>query len=196
MTEAKWLASGNVREMLPLLRQRVTSRKLRLFACACARRHWALFFTKERRSIEAAELFADGQVGRRVFGRPAESCLCGRLATWNSRRRARLQAGPGEIASLAFRRTVMCLGGSTRSHPEQGELLRHIVGNPFHPYVAPPQWSSAIVHLAEALYNGDDCTFALVDALEEAGHPELAEHFREKEHPKGCWALDVLLGKT
>jgi len=36
----------------------------------------------------------------------------------------------------------------------------------------------------------------LVDALEEAGHQELAQHFRKEEwHPKGCWAIDAILGK-
>jgi hypothetical protein len=35
-------------------------------------------------------------------------------------------------------------------------------------------------------YDGQDCAFALHDALLEAGHAELAEHFREgKSHPKG-----------
>ncbi len=37
-----------------------------------------------------------------------------------------------------------------------------------------------------------------LDALLEAGHPELAEHFRDAKewHPKGCWVVDLLLGKT
>lgn len=79
---------------------------------------------------------------------------------------------------------------------KHAELLRHIVGNPFRPYPAPPHWPAAVTDLAAALYNGSDCTFALHDALLEAGHAELAEHFREREHPKGCWAMDVILGKA
>lgn len=35
----------------------------------------------------------------------------------------------------------------------------------------------------------------LHDALLEAGHVGLAEHFRDPEHPKGCWAMDMILGK-
>jgi hypothetical protein len=31
--------------------------------------------------------------------------------------------------------------------------------------------------------------------LLEAGHAELAAHFQERDHPKGCWALDLILGK-
>jgi hypothetical protein len=76
------------------------------------------------------------------------------------------------------------------------DLLRHIIGNPFRPYPAPASWPSTVVQLAESLYAGQDCCFALHDALLEAGHAELAEHFRqEKWHPKGCWALDLILGR-
>jgi hypothetical protein len=51
--------------------------------------------------------------------------------------------------------------------------------------------------LASWLYAGQDCAFALHDALLEAGHAELAEDFRQETwHPKGCCALDVILGKA
>jgi hypothetical protein len=73
---------------------------------------------------------------------------------------------------------------------------RHISGNPFRPYPSPPSWPSTVVQLAESLYAGEDCAFALHDALLEAGHAELAEHFREeRSHPKGCWVVDLILGK-
>jgi hypothetical protein len=79
----------------------------------------------------------------------------------------------------------------------QSSLLRHIIGNPFRPYAAPPSWPSTVVQLAESLYNGQDCAFALHDALLDAGHAELAEHFREEQqHPTGCWVLDLVLGKS
>jgi hypothetical protein len=32
--------------------------------------------------------------------------------------------------------------------------------------------------------------------LLDAGHPELADHFHtDQSHPKGCWAVDLILGK-
>jgi hypothetical protein len=80
---------------------------------------------------------------------------------------------------------------------EQSRLVRHIVGNPFLPSTVADQWPPTIIQLADALYNGSDSGFALHDALLEAGHTDLAEHFRQKtSHPKGCWALDVILGKS
>jgi len=46
------------------------------------------------------------------------------------------------------------------------------------------------------MYAGEDCSFALHDALLEAGRPELAEHFaKELWHPKGCSVVDLLLRK-
>jgi hypothetical protein len=53
------------------------------------------------------------------------------------------------------------------------------------------------VQLAQTLYDGTDCAFALHDALLESGHSALAEHFqKEHGHPKGCWAVDLILGKN
>jgi hypothetical protein len=78
----------------------------------------------------------------------------------------------------------------------QADLLREIVGNPFRRVVTPDHWPAAVVQLAEAHYNGADCAFALHDALLEAGCPELAHHFRSGQHPKGCWVVDLILGKT
>ena len=75
-------------------------------------------------------------------------------------------------------------------------LLRHIIGNPFRAYPAPDAWPTSVLHLAAALYGGEDCSYALHDALLEAGHANLAAHFRqEQQHPKGCWVLDLLLRK-
>lgn len=85
----------------------------------------------------------------------------------------------------------------TAEEAAQASLLRHIIGNPFRPYPTPPHWPATLQQLAQSLYDGNDCTFALHDALLEAGHGELAEHFRtETDHPKGCWVVDLLLGKT
>jgi len=78
-----------------------------------------------------------------------------------------------------------------------GAILNHIIGNPFRPHLIPDHWPSNVVQLADALYGGEKCGFALHDALLESGHPVLADHFRQdKRHPKGCWALDLILGKS
>jgi hypothetical protein len=62
--------------------------------------------------------------------------------------------------------------------------------------VVPALVPSSVIGLAKAMYSGEDCSFALHDALLEADLPEFAGHFREANHPKGCAWLDALLGKS
>jgi hypothetical protein len=87
---------------------------------------------------------------------------------------------------------------------EQSQLLRDIVGSPFH-HVSLNQASLArhaqsAKRIAQSIY--DECRFTdlpkVADALEEAGCAEelLLTHCREpRGHVKGCWALDLLLEK-
>jgi hypothetical protein len=64
------------------------------------------------------------------------------------------------------------------------------------PIPMPASWPRAVTILAKALYHGEDCAYALHDALEENGQIRLADHFSAGAHPKGCWALDVILAKS
>jgi hypothetical protein len=78
----------------------------------------------------------------------------------------------------------------------QANLLRHMFPNPFRLYSA-DRWPSSVIQLAQAIYNGAEAGFALHDALLEAGHPALAQHFQDEQcHPKGCRVLDLLLAKS
>jgi hypothetical protein len=107
--------------------------------------------------------------------------------------------GDKEIPSSEARQywTAACEGARTKECREQLTVLRHIIGNPFRPYPASASWPSTVVQLAESLYNGVDCRLLLSEALEEVGHVELAEHFsKEQWHPKGCWVMDMILGKS
>lgn len=90
-----------------------------------------------------------------------------------------------EAATLAARRAEAT---------QQAALLREIVGNPFQAAAGPAYFTATIAQLAEALYRGLDCAFALHDALLEEGHVALAEHFQQHDHPAGCWALDRVRG--
>lgn len=80
-------------------------------------------------------------------------------------------------------------------------LLRDIVGNPFRPIALDPAWLTTTVHsLAQTVY--DERAFdrlpVLADALEDAGcaNHELLSHCRGPgSHVRGCWVVDLLLGK-
>jgi hypothetical protein len=79
--------------------------------------------------------------------------------------------------------------------------LREIIGNPFHPVAYDPSWRSPeLLSLAEEVYA--DRSFEglpnLADTLENLGcqNQHLLNHFRGPgPHVRGCWALDLVLGK-
>jgi hypothetical protein len=95
---------------------------------------------------------------------------------------------------------------------KQAVVLREIAGNPFLEISAEPAWlawnSGCVVKLAEAIYQErelptgslDNALLAiLADALEDAGcaNQDILGHCREQGgvHVRGCWVIDVLLGK-
>ena len=86
----------------------------------------------------------------------------------------------------------------------QCHLLRDIFGNPFRPVSADPAWLSwkdgTIPRLAQAIYDGRafDRLPLLANALEEAGcdNADILNHLRGPgQHVRGCWSLDLILGK-
>jgi hypothetical protein len=87
----------------------------------------------------------------------------------------------------------------------QCQVLRCIVGNPFRPVRVRRSWltwnDGAVTKLARAIYDGGrfEEMGVLADALEEAGcaDPGLLGHCRVPgPHHRGCWPLDLLLGRT
>jgi hypothetical protein len=204
---SRWLAADTPETLLRLLRERDTSdRKLRLFACACCRRLWHALSESEQAGIVLAERLTDE-------GATADEFLAAR-----QRLQQTTDLEPASVAvfhlldpvpgiSVEFAACQAALAASlatpgvqaqlrTAEAGIQANLLRHIVGNPWRPAASPGVRPSVVVRLAEALYGGADVRNALHDALLDADQPELAAHFRSEEwHPKGCWAIDLILGK-
>jgi DNA gyrase subunit B len=96
------------------------------------------------------------------------------------------------------------LRGYLQEHPEVGEqivLSRDSCLAPLHPVVFDPAWrTSTVVALARQMYDSRD--FALMpilgDALQDAGceHAEVLAHCRgASPHVRGCWVVDLVLGK-
>jgi hypothetical protein len=95
--------------------------------------------------------------------------------------------------------------------PRQMAILRCIFGNPFGSVSISPSvltWNDAIVvRLAQTAYEErylpegtlDNVRLAiLADALEEAGctNADILNHCRQPgEHVRGCWVIDLILGK-
>jgi hypothetical protein len=86
----------------------------------------------------------------------------------------------------------------------QSRLLREIFSNPFRPVAIDPAWlawrDGTVPQIARTIY--DERRFAelsiLADALEEAGcaDRDLLDHCRQPgPHVRGCWVVDLVLGK-
>jgi hypothetical protein len=203
MTEADWLACADPTPMLEFLRGKASDRKVRLFAVACTRKLWEGMEEPFRRAVEVAEQVADGRLRRKKLavvrqecdsalsrtgrvGRDHDYCLAGRSVVRNNAWTA---------ASWVITMTEEVFGSNNARD------LRDIFGNPFCPAAFDPAWrTSTVLALATGVY--DDRAFdrlpILADALEEAGcdNADLLAHCRgDGEHVRGCWAVDLVLGK-
>ena len=84
----------------------------------------------------------------------------------------------------------------------QANVLRDLFGNPFRSVSFDPSWASTnVLSLARHIYEGRDYSLMpiLADALMDEGCDDEAmlSHCRgPNEHIRGCWLLDLLLGKT
>jgi hypothetical protein len=80
-------------------------------------------------------------------------------------------------------------------------LLREIIGNPFRPITPHSSWrTSTVVALASGIYadRAFDRMPILADALQDAGcvNADILNHCRcEGVHIRGCWVVDLILGK-
>jgi hypothetical protein len=89
-----------------------------------------------------------------------------------------------------------------REEAEQVALLREIFGSPSRPASAHSPWlTSTAVSLAERVYATQDFSALpiLADALQDAGceNAEVLEHCRGGgEHVRGCWVIDLVLGRA
>jgi hypothetical protein len=170
--------------------------------------------------VEAKALFE--QQSGPPWGRrwAAEACYCvvlknagdavhaWRRVTWvmQMRELAERGSGPGSPDSSTIMREVW-----EAELSRQAALVRDVFGNPFRPVSADPAWltwnGGTIPRLAEAIYDERhlpegtldfERLSVLADALEEGGctDADILNHCRGPgPHVRGCWVIDLLLGK-
>jgi hypothetical protein len=81
-------------------------------------------------------------------------------------------------------------------------LIREIFGYPFRPVAANPAWlTPTVLQLARGIYESRDFSTMpiLADALQDAGcdNADVLKHCRDAKatHVRGCWVVDLVLGK-
>jgi hypothetical protein len=213
MTEEDWLTCEDPAPMLDFLRGEASERKLRLFACAACRRVWDdMGEVWSREAVEAAEQFADGLMSEREvesFSSGASDEMLTALADQDERKAGFAFAASSTAAVPLFlgdrgtaRAVLSTLSdGDAVGITRQVALFRDIFGNPFRPVAFDPAWRTpTAVALAEQMYAGRDfgAMPILADALQEAGcdNADVLSHCRAPgEHVRGCWVVDLVLGK-
>jgi len=223
MTEAEWVSSYNSFLMLKACRRIIWRypRKGRLFTAACCYRIWPMLADKRsREAVDIAASYADGLVSVHELTAAFDGAKAahndafqvkgklGASAEWAAQFSASLD--PWFAASRASNFAYVAAGDKVLEpgpeHHAQAHLLRCIFGPlPFRSVTFEPPWlawnNGSVVKLAQAIY--DNGTFDrlpdLADALEQAGckDADMLRHCRcPGAHVRGCWVVDLILGKT
>jgi hypothetical protein len=200
MTEQEWLACTDPQKMLEFLQGKASDRKLRLFAVACCRQNSDLLAdTHNRLAVDTSEKFADGLVSRREL-------KAIRRVVWEGLSDTDSKAAWEAAGVRAWEAAVATQWRLSPFQNDSGSivLLRDIIGNLFHPAAVDPSWPAwndrTVLALAQGIYEerAFDRLSVLADALEEAGchDPDILAHCRDPgPHCRGCWVVDLLLGK-
>ena len=224
MTETEWQACADLYDMRFFLHHKVSDRKWRLFACACFLRIASWLRDQPIRDALAVALqFADGRAAdqqrsdsRRRMQQAAQTREVTRhpdAPKWQRRAASAVYYALARDARDAACHTppLVVQAMERRQHKFDIDLalekdyqiraLRDIVGNPVAPSNVEAVWKTSTVKaVAEAIYadRAFDRLPILADALEDAGCTDAAilDHCRQPgEHVRGCWVVDLVLGK-
>jgi hypothetical protein len=229
VTEVEWLAATDPTPMLEFVQDKVSDRKLRLFAVAsCRRISRSLAGVKLLAAIDTAEQFAD-DVWAGADLRDAEE-ITDDIA-WERETALRQAAmlavrtntpvdgdDPTLVALAAAARAVGHTVASlvrasdaaseaaysireTSERTVQASFVRDIFGNPFRLMSVHSSWlTSTVTVLAQQMYDSRDFSAMpiLADALQDAScdNEAILTHCRGSgPHVRGCWAIDLLIGR-
>jgi hypothetical protein len=219
MTDSQWLACKDPERMLDYHRMKHAKRKLRLLACACARRLWlavgpSLDDPAFAALVEAVEGYADGAADRAAFVAARKPFRKAARARADAPRAVQAAFGVLDCIShdamegmTAAISNARCVLRGIDPPAAQCDLIRCVFAAPSHPVTLDRSLvTPAVTSLARAAYDHrqlptgqlDPARLAVLsDALEEAGCTgEVLAHLRSPgPHVRGCWPLDLALGK-
>jgi hypothetical protein len=220
MTEAEWLGCNDPIQMLDFLKDKSSDRKLRLFSCACCYRIGTLFPDGPALdAVRIAERYADGvateaerlmadKIAQHEWAEILDHCayflypLTMALVATGRNPWQHLSANAAEVG-----RAAASEGDADEAqvlialHQSQPALIHDIFGSPFRATMFDPtSLTPAVIALAHTIYEEREFERMpeLADELEKAGctNADVLEHCRGPgPHVRGCWVLDLLIGK-
>jgi hypothetical protein len=218
-SESEWLSVIEPWGMIQwILDHGSANRKLWLFACACCRRYWGYLEQESREIIARCEILAD-QPSAETETEKKELCFRANAVVTAIGQRPRENDNQNPKSRLRRAAAAVCYaatGDPWGAHSYfceidaseaavQCNLLRDIFGNPFRPSRIDPDWltwrDGTAVKLAQAIYDDRryDLLPILADALHETGccDDAILDHCRGSgPHVRGCWVVDLVLGKS
>jgi hypothetical protein len=204
MTEAEWLACDDPSAMLEALTGKASARKLRLLACATCWDHSPPFphpaVTEE---LTVAERYADGEATEQeraaaFVANVEESLRVGQGAGWEHFFLVGFAVGESSGELGTHLRNRASGRPSLAAYPS---TIRCIFGIPFRLVTFDPEWrTTTAVQLAQGIYDSRDFSALpiLADALQDAecDTDDILDHCRGPgSHVRGCWVVDLVLGK-
>jgi hypothetical protein len=215
MTEFEWLHYNIPEKQLKYVFDRLnpSQRRLRLFVCAlCWHTHYPSApadrdrylrnSEQNRRAIDIGERYADGMAGEAERERAYLRLDAAEQRFW--------EEGDGGDRNFAWAARACVAPKITPTEAKPGlqtevtpsTILKDIFGNPFRPAAFDPSWlTSTVVSLATGIYKerAFDRLPILADALQDAGceNEAVLSHCRgDLVHVRGCWVVDLVLGKS
>jgi hypothetical protein len=202
MTEVGWQWSTTPWPMLEFMKGKVSDRKHRLLICGCYRR-LGRFMEESRYQnlVRYSESFADGTLS------PEDLVPSGHPHDPGGGFHYVAVAAGGPFNVFVFGMDLTHMSGAmaiadAAEHRTHAELTRCVFGNPFRPVTFDPAWrTSTVLSLASQMYESRDFSAIpiLADALQDAGcdNADILNHCRDagQVHVRGCWVVDLVLGK-
>jgi hypothetical protein len=180
-----------------------SARKCRLFAVAWCRKWMKEIQNPDCRAlVELAERYADGLVSRNQLRRRRQAVHRWAEAGWGTPGWEPSWAATWGSWNAAIEAIVPPCPGYANLDPNYADVADEVFGNLAEaPHFSPDWRTNTAVSLARQMYEAHEfgAMPILADALQDAGcdNDDVLTHCRDPQrvHVRGCWVVDLVLGK-
>ncbi len=215
MTEKEWKEAKQPLLLVDSIPNEAQSiRRKRLAICGISRVCYWSASIRCSDWIDFVEKYAEGLISDNESIRLQMNDRIGSRAYNSSRLRSLLYIAT--LRKFQLRNALTILKQESTQSNRASDVLRDIFGNPFRPVAFDPRWrTDTAVGIAQQMYDARDFNAMpiLADALQDAGceHADILNHCRNNQefgpvggvssgpnatHVRGCWVVDLVLGKS